>query len=412
MSQTGKRAMKGPLDGVRILDLTRATAGPYGSQMMGDLGAEIIKIETSEFALGVTSRQKLDSYLLYGDDIHFLSLNRNKKSLVLDLAKPDGKAVFHDLAKVSDVVYENFRPGVTKRLGIDYETLRKLNKKIIYCGLSGFGATGPYKNRPAFDVVIQAASGMMAQLGAHDADGRPTHFPLAIGDLMGGVYSSYGIIAALYEREKTGEGQFLDISMQDSMISLLSYVFAYRLNVGKHKDIMSRLLWGAFKTKDDYVVVCAHRQGFWENLCKTLGHEEWLTDPRFDSPAKRVENQSQIWAMIEEIFATKGRDEWVKILTDGDVPCAPLNTEEELINDPQVAIRKMIVKAKHVTGGDLTLIGNPIKMSAHPDDLLESPPLLGQHGKEICTGLLGYSEARYQELLDQKVTAPPKIPQK
>jgi len=380
--------------------------------MMGDLGAEIIKIETPEFALGVTSRQKVDPYLLYGDDIHFLSLNRNKKSLVLDLKNPKGKEVFYDLAKVSDVVYENFRPGVTKRLGIDYETLRKLNKGIICCGLSGFGATGPNKLAPAFDPVIQASSGMMAQLGMRDAGGRPLHFPLAIGDLYGGVLSSYAVIAALFEREKTGEGQFLDISMQDGLLSLLSYVPAYRLNVGSHKDVMADFLWGAFKTKDDYVILCAHRQGFWENLCKTLGHEDWNTDPRFDSAAKRLENKDELWAIIEDVLASKGRDEWVKILTDGDVPCTPINTEEDLLKDPQVADRNMIVSFKHTTGGELRMLGNPIKMSAHPEDHFESPPLLGQHTKEICIGLLGYSEAKYQELLDEKATTPPKVPPK
>ncbi|MFH1087763.1 MAG: CaiB/BaiF CoA-transferase family protein [Chloroflexota bacterium] len=403
----GRRPLKqtkGPLEGVRVMDLSRATAGPVGSMLLADLGAEVIKIETPAGVPGLSSRDKADPrHTFFGEDIGFLSYNRNKKSMVLNLRTPQGKEVFYDLARKSDVVYENFRPGVSQRLGIDYDTLQKINPRIICCSLSSFGQSGPYRDKPSFDLVIQAMAGTLDICGRREK-GRALWSGLALGDNLGGIFASYGVVAALFSREVTGKGQQIDLAMLDAQVSFLTYLVTYQANLGWFRDRLDIQLWGGLRTKDGIIVLDAHRQGFWENLCRALQHPEWLTDPRFDSSEKRkYDKREPILDMIEQVLLTKTTDEWYKILTEGDVPCCRLNTVAEVVKDPQVLHRNMIVTVKHPSGGELKLPGNPIKMSGTVKERWECAPGLGQHTEEILTQVLGYPEEKIARLKEQKV---------
>lgn len=398
-----EKQTKGPLEGVRVLDLTRALAGPYGSLILGDLGAEVIKIELpQEIAVEFGSRTPLDRRYSYkDDDVYFLSINRNKKSLALNLKAPEARQVFYELVKKSDVVYDNFRPGVVEQLGVDYETLKRINRRIICCSLSGFGTSGPYRERPAFDLIIQALSGGMSITG--EPDGPPERAGIPIADLAGGMFCAHGIMAALYARERTGEGQRVDVSLLDSQISMLTYDAAYYLVSGV---IPGRLgtrhqtnpVYGALKTKDSYIVICAHRGAFWRNLCKAIEREQLLSDPRFNTDVKRVQHTEELWSLLCEVFATRTTAEWYDRLLAADVPCAPINPVDVALNDPQVLHRKMVVSINHPTGGEIKLAGNPVKMSGTTQQPYEYPPRLGQNTDEVLQGLLGYSKERIQEL--------------
>ena len=405
-----RKQTKGPLEGVRILDLTRALAGPYGSLILGDLGAEVIKIETpQEVALEFGSRTALDPRYSYGsEDVYFLSVNRNKKSLTLNLKIPQAKQVFFDLTKKADVVFDNFRPGVMKSLGIDYESLKKVNPRIISCSLTGFGPTGPYRERPAFDLIIQALSGGISITGDPDPNSPPVRAGVAVADLAGGMFAAHGIMAALYFRERTGEGQKVDVSLLDGQISMLNYVAAYYLISGV---IQGRLgtrhqnnpVYGALKTKDGYVVICAHRGPFWKNLCHAMNREELINDPRFNSDLARHQNADEIWGLLGKIFATRTTSEWLERLLEYDVPCAPINSVDAALNDPQVFHNNMVVSLKSPEGGEIKLVGNPIKMSGTVQQPYEYPVKLGQNTVEILQGVLGYSKRQIEELKRNQV---------
>lgn len=401
-----KAGSKGILSGVRVLDFSRATGAPYGSMMLAELGAEVIKIETPETAFGVTTRQKFDpDYILFGDDLHFHSLNKNKRSIVLDLSQQEGKELFYDLVSVSDVVLDNFRPGVLKRLGIDYTRLKKVNPGIISCSVTGFGSTGPHKDRAAFDIIIQGSSGLMDFIGKHDVDGRPSYPRLAVADLTGGMYAAYAIVSALYRREKNGRGCKLDIGMQDVVVSQLIFCALYPLNFGINRNPMDRMLWGAFRTKDRYIIICAHREKFWNNICQALGHKEWLNDDRFNTNSKRMKNKDELWGMIESILKERTTAEWLDILNKNDVPCAPINTIEEVLNDAQNLHRKMVVSVNRPGGREIKLLGNPIKTGSKHDDVVTAPPVLGQHTREICLSVLGYGEEKVNDLVARGIIA-------
>ncbi|MFH1087765.1 MAG: CoA transferase [Chloroflexota bacterium] len=394
---------RGPLERVRILDITRATAGPMATMYLADLGAEVIKIETPVGSPGVSSRAQSDPrYTILGEDYHFHTYNRNKKSIVIDLRQPEGKELFLGLVKKSDIVFENFRPGVMKRLGLGYDTLSKINPKIVYCCLSGFGQDGPHRDKPAFDLVVQAMSGILDICGRRDNE-RVYTPGVATGDHWGGLLGCCGTLAALYSREVTGKGQMVDVSLLDGMVSFLSFLVTYQLNLGWFKERVDIQLWAGMKTKDGMVVVAAHREGFWKNLCVALGHEEWQTDPRFDTQEKRKTKRDMVLGVIEEVLKTKTTDEWLRILTEGDVPCCRLNTIADAVVDPQVLHRNMIISVKHPSGVTLKMPGNPIKMSGTVEESFQFAPSLGQHTDQILTDLLGYPQDTISELRKKKV---------
>ncbi len=389
----------GPLQSAKILDLTRATAGPFGTRLLADLGAQVIKIESPPKPGETSSRWVLDSrYSFHGEDLHFLTFNRNKKSIAINLKSPRGKEVFYDLVKKCDVVFDNFRPSAVKGLGIDYQTLSKMNPRIISCSLSGFGTTGPLKDAPAFDEVVQAISGIIDLVKARDASGRLRRPGLAWGDLTGGMFAAFGIVSALYSREHTGKGQLVDVALLDGLMALYVQYATYQLNLGVFEARMGVLLYGSLKAKDKYITLAIHRDAFWENLCKALHHEEWMTDPRFSTVGARIKNREEACRTIETVLGEKSADEWLKILDQYDVPCGPVNSAVEAIEQPQLAARNMIVSIKHSSGDYYKDIGNPVKMSSMKEEVFSSPPGLGQHTREVLAEIAGYSLEKIEEL--------------
>lgn len=393
--------MKGLLSGVRILDLTRMLAGPYGTLLLADMGAEVIKIEAPS---GDFTREGTH-ITLGGVNAYFLSINRNKKSLVLDLKSARGREIFYELVKVSDVVVDNLRPQALKKLRCDYEDLRRFNPRIISCSLSGFGHTGPYKDRPAFDLNIQAMGGGMSITGEK---GRgPVRMGLPMGDLAGGIFAALGIVSALHHRDQTDKGQKLDISLLDCQISLASYLAAYYFIGGLipgpqgsgHESVVP---YEAFAARDIWIVVACPTPKFWEGLCRALGLEELITDERFDDALKRNEHHGELIAILQEAFLKKTGDEWLKTLAEEGVPCAPVNTLDRALSDPQVLHRNMVVEIQHPRLGQFKLAGNPIKAN-EIEEVFEAPPDLGQHTEQILRGLLGYSEEKIRILDAEKV---------
>ena len=393
--------MRGLLSDVRILDLTRMLAGPYGTLLLADMGAEMIKIEDhfgDYTRLGVmTSIGKMGAY--------FLALNRNKKSVILDLKTPKGLEIFYELVKVSDVVVDNMRPQALKNLKCDYDDLKKINPKIISASLSGYGHTGPYRDRTAFDLTIQAISGGMSVTGE---PGRPpSRAGIPIGDVSGGMAVALAIVSALHYRDRTGKGQKLDVSLLDVQISLASYLVSYYLVGGilsgpqgsRHGSIVP---YEAFEARDMWLVVACVTEKFWEGLCIALELEELIIDERFDNAIKRLENHDELIAILQERFATRTAAEWLQRLEEADVPCAPVNSLDLALSDPQVLERNMVVEIEHPQFENFKVAGNPIKAS-EAEDVLAPPPQLGEYTGEVLKGILGYSDDRIKELTEEKV---------
>jgi len=393
--------METALAGVRVLDLTRALAGPYGSMILGDLGAEIIKIEALD-----ARADAIGPYSYKGQDAYFMSVNRSKKSITLDVRTDSGREVLHDLAKISDVVLDNFRPGVLERLRIDYDTLKGVNPRIICCSITGFGSNGPYRNRPAYDVVIQAISGAMSITGE---PGRPpVRSGIAIADQGAGMYAVHGILAALYARERTGVGTKVETSLLEAMIAQLAYEAGYYFISGLvpgpvgsgHRTLA---LYQTFQTRDGYVAIAAINR--FPALCKALGREDLTEDPRFKG-REIGEHRDELLAILQQEFITRKTDEWLKLLTEADVPCGPLNTLDKALSDPQVLARDMVVSINHAMGGQIKQTGNPVKISATPPEVRQDflpPPTLGQHTDEVLSQLLGYSTEKIDRLRQEKV---------
>jgi crotonobetainyl-CoA:carnitine CoA-transferase CaiB-like acyl-CoA transferase len=370
--------------------------------ILGDLGAEIIKIEAHEGR----EQQRIGAYTYKGQDVYFMSVNRSKKSIVLDLRLDKGREVLYDLVKVSDVVFDNFRPGVLERLRIDYDTLKKLNPKIISCSITGYGSTGPYRDRPAYDLVIQAITGAMSITGE---PGRPpVRSGIAVADQGAGMFAAHGVLAALYARERTGVGAKVETSLLEAMVAQLAYEAGLYLisglvpgPVGSGHRILP--VYQAHQTQDGYITIAA--VGRFPALCQALGREDLAQEPRFAGPGL-AQHRQELLAILDEIFLTKSSDEWVKLLTEADVPCGPVNALDKALSDPQVLATDMVVSIDHTLGGQIKQTGNPIKASTTPKDARQkflSPPLLGEHTNEILSQLLGYSQDKIEQLRQEKV---------
>lgn len=400
--------MKNPLDGIRVLELAHVLGGPTASLIMGDLGADVIKIEQP--GSGDLSRG-FGPFFRKGQSVYFMCMNRNKRSLTLNMKMPEAKEIFHELVKKSDVVLEANRPGVTQRLGIDYETLKKINPKIVYCSLTGYGQEGPYKDKPAFDMIIQAVSGVMSVTGE---PGRPPVLcSIPMADISSAHLAVVGILSALVRRGSTGEGDYIDISMMDVLLAMLSYMSQFYLSEGMVPEPVgsghpTNIPVRAVKTKDDkYIEVYSPPQRFYEKLAQAMsqnveGLEDFPSDPRFADSTKRFENRHALYDIMDKAFLAKTADEWMEILNAADVPCGLVNTLDQVFNSEQVAIRKMVVEIDHPHVGKFRTVGNPIKLSQMKGEFKPSP-LLGENSEEILTQILGYSPDDVEKLRQDKV---------
>jgi crotonobetainyl-CoA:carnitine CoA-transferase CaiB-like acyl-CoA transferase len=383
--------MSHPLEGVRILELGQIIAGTYGSQVLSDLGAEVIKVETPEGDLG-----RIPSVAPYrGLSGLFLTFNRNKKSIVINLKTAAGRQLFYDLVKLSDVVIDNFRPGVLERLAIDYPTLSRINPRIIQCSVTGFGSAGEYKDYPALDLNIQAISGHMAITG--ETGRPPVRIGIPLADISGGIYSSKGILAALFDRERTGQGRRIEISMFDTMLHLMTYIGTMWLTNGEVPKPPGSahdysVPWQAFATSDGYVVVATRQEIFWQKLCSVLEHPDLAGDPRFADNASRVKNREVLVPLLEQIFRTRTAADWLARLRAADVPAAPVNNVDDAFAEPPVKEREMIVEYDHPQVGKVRLPGNPIKMSGMGGTISNPAPMLGEHTDAVLQTLLHLSE--------------------
>ncbi len=389
--------MAGPLKGVIVLDMTWALAGPYCTMMLSDLGAEVIKVENPDG--GDNTRQSFP--FVEGVSSYFLSINRGKKSVTVNLRHPEGKQIILALAKKSDVLVENFRPGVMDRLGLGYAALREANPKLIYAACSGFGQKSPYAHRPAYDVVVQAMGGTLSITG--ETGGPPVRVGFSIGDIGGGIFTALGILAALHERQQSGEGQMLDIAMLDGQIALVENAIARFLATGEVPQRIGtrhplRTPFQAFPTQDGHIVLAAGQEHFWVKFCQVINRQDLLTDERFKDNPSRTKNHDQLEAILNEITQTKKTAEWVALMEKSDIPCGPVNSIDQVVSDPHTAAREMIIPVEHSKAGSLKVVNSPLKLSRTPVKIEKASPELGEHTDEILQNLLGFSREKIKQL--------------
>ncbi|MGD0803798.1 MAG: CaiB/BaiF CoA-transferase family protein [Candidatus Bathyarchaeia archaeon] len=392
-----------PLKGIRVLDLSRVLAGPFCSMTLADLGAEVIKVEMP----GTGDDTRTYPPFIGSQSSYFMSTNRNKRSITLDLKTKDGQEVLHRLAARSDVVIENFRPGVTSRLAADYETLRKLNPRLIYCSISSFGQTGPYAERPGYDLIIQGMGGLMGITG--EPNGPPVRIGVAITDLGAGMWATIAILAALKARERDGEGQYLDISMMDGSVAWMTYVAGNYFATGEAPPRMgsahpSIVPYQAFVASDGKsILLGGGNDRLFVALCKGLGLPDLPKDPLYMGNENRVNNRDTLIPLLEKRFRDRPRDDWIKELEALGVPVAPVYTIDEIFADEQVRHRGMLVEINHPELGSVKQIAPAIKMSSTPCLIESPPPLLGQHTDEILRTLAGYGDEEIKSLRTRNI---------
>ncbi len=393
---------KGLLDGVKVLDLTRVLAGPYCGMMLADMGAEVIKIEMP----GKGDDARRNAPIVNGESAYYMNLNRNKKGMTLNLKSEEGKRIFRELVKQSDIVLENYRPGVMEKLGLGYEELRKINPAIVYGAVSGFGHYGPYSKRPGYDILGQAMSGLMSTTGW--PGGQPTRTGTAISDVMGGISCCVGVLAAYVNRLKTGEGDKVDVSLVDAMVSSLEIINMIYLCTGRVPTRIGNRYeaiypYDSFEAKDGMVIIACGNDKLYNVLKGVLKMPE-LEEERFDSNVKRVENHEPLKEIIERWTKDKNIDDIVDILLEAGVPSAPINTIDRVTKDPHIAgAREMFVELEHPVAGKMKVTGNQLKFTNKKVEINRPAPLLGQHTEEIMKEKLGMSHEDYLKDVEEGV---------
>ncbi len=402
---------EGPLAGVRILDVTRILSGPFGSQVLADLGADVVKVEDP--VKGDETRGYPPFYPK-GVSHYFAAINRNKQSVAVDLRRPEGQQVVRRLVGAADVLLENFRPGRMAAWGLGYDDVRAANPRIIYCSISGFGPDGPLSGRVAFDIVTQAMAGAMSINGQPDGD--PLRLGLPIGDLIGGLNAALGILAALRERDATGRGQLVDVSLFDGVLGLLGYLAQRYFLTGASpprtgSQHLSLAPYGVFRVQDGHVVIAILVDSFWPKLCQALGAPELIEDDRFATNADRVANRSVLTAILESHLTRHPQATWEARFEAAGIPYAPIQTVGEALEHPQADHRRMVERVDHPTEGPMRVLGRPIKLSQHRDPPpLLPPPLLGQQTRSVLREWGGYADGDVDELDRQGVLAAPPEP--
>ncbi len=392
------------LSDLKILDLSRVLAMPYCSMMLGDLGAEIIRVERP--GIGDETRHwgppwagELSAY--------YLCTNRNKKCITVDLKKKEGQEIIHNLARRSDILLENFLPGDLAKMNLGYEEVRAINPKIIYASVTGYGQTGPYRDLPGFDFILQAQGGLMSIIG--EEDGPPMKVGVAIVDITAGLFACSAILAALHYRERTGEGQYIDMALLDAQVAWLANQASNYLVSGKvprrmgnaHPNIVP---YETFKAKDGiYLALGVGNDNQWKKLCRIAGVEHLMDDPQYATNPKRVENRKKLVPLLQEVFIRKDSGEWIRLLGEAEIPTGPINTIDRVFADPQVLSREMLVEMEHPKVGNLKLVGSPMKLSKTPVQYRIPPPLLGEHTESVLQEVLGYDKEKIARLKEGKV---------
>lgn len=391
-----------PFENLLVLDLTRVLAGPYASMIFADFGADVVKIE----APGVGDDSRAFGPFIGKESVYFMSLNRGKRSMTLNLKNPEARELFKEMVKKADIVIENYRPGTMEKFGLGYEDLKQINPRIIYAACSGFGHTGPYSDKPAYDVIVQGMGGIMSITGQED--GEPTRVGASVGDITAGLFTVIGTLTALYNREATGIGQKVDVAMLDCQVAILENAISRYLSSGtvpkpignRHPSITP---FEAFRAKDGYVIIAVGNDKLWAEFCNLIGKPEMIDDERFNKNPKRTENQKALKAILDGVFPAKTVAEWLEVLDKAGIPCGPINTVDKIIDDVQIKARDMIVESRHPVAGVVKMAGVPVKLSETPGAVEGPAPLLGQHTEEILQQLLGLTADKVQKLKADKV---------
>ncbi|MBQ04835.1 formyl-CoA transferase [Candidatus Bathyarchaeota archaeon] len=392
--------MAGPLEGIRVIDITKTIAGPYSASLLGDMGADVTKVEPP----GTGDDFRYAAPIVEGESYYFMMANRNKKSITLNLKNEKGKKILFDLVKDADVFIESYRPGTVKRLGVDYKAIKEVNPQIVYCSISGFGQDGPLRDRAAYDLVLQSMGGIMSVTGS--PGGPPTPVGVPIIDVLTALIAVYGILSSLVFRERTGKGQYVDTSLfEASMVPLMQMAAVY-FNTGvppKPGQKQEYLVpYGVFNAKDGQFVLEAGNDATWKRLCHALALDDMADDPRFQKNYDRAKYRQEILPRIEGALRTREAEEWIEILGDAGVPAGPIYNLDQIFKHPQTVHRKMIVEVDHPKAGRTKLIGIPTKFSETPAEISLPPPMLGQHTEEILQRI-GYTAEQFKELKNEGV---------
>ncbi len=394
--------MAGPLAGIKVLDLTRVLAGPYTTMILSDLGAEVIKIEQP----GIGDESRNFGPFKNGFSLYFMSVNRGKRSVTLNLKTERGKTIFKQLVKQSDILVENFRPGTMKKFGLDYEALAAEHPSLIYAACSGFGQTGPFAQQGAYDMIIQGMGGIISITG--EPDGPPVRVGTSISDITAALFTTIGILSALHHRNNTGKGQLVDVAMLDSLVAVLeNAIVRYFATDEIPKPLGSRhpaiTPFEAFESADGHVIIAIGNDVLWAKFCEHVDRKNLISDPRFSSNAERTANHSELFPILSEIMRQRTTDEWIDALEKIGVPCGPINTIDKVVSHPQVQAREMITQVVHQVTGAVEVPGVPIKLSDTPGDVDAPAPGLGEHTDEILTDMLKMSSDEMEQLRQEGI---------